>query len=198
MWDSSRKAVLWVFLTLQPKKCSKRLRRKPSDFQMTFIDSRSLQVQVKSCCTHMRLDIFKLMVINAESPWLFKFVDYNRPIYAPNEHEILQIYSFIWHLRWTEWSMCLQVDNTYTVYVKTYQKHTLTLLHLKASPCSMETLMSALLLTQVCSQGQKRLSVLLCGHVEEEEEEARSLPNRNTLLRLCFPHLRLQLSYEKL
>lgn len=76
-----------------------------------------------------------------------------------------------------------------TGYVKMYSEDMFTLIHLKMSHCSMETVMSALLLTQVCSRGQNRLSGLFHGHVEEEEE-ARSLPNRNRVLRLCFPHLR--------
>lgn len=97
------------------KRCTKRLRRKPSDFLLTSIDSRGLQVLVKSGCTDIRLAIFKLMLINTELLWLFKFFDYNRPIYAPKEHEILQSYSFIWHLRWKARSTCLQADNTFTL-----------------------------------------------------------------------------------
>lgn len=122
MRDSSKKAVLGVSLMLQQKKRTERLRRESSDLQMTFVDSTGLQVQVKSVCMHTRLDIFKLMLINTEVPWSFKFIDCNRPIYALNEHEILQSYSFIWHLRWIEWSVCLQVDNTSTVYVKRYSE----------------------------------------------------------------------------
>jgi len=88
--------------------------------------------------------------------------------------------------------MCLQADNISTAYVKMYSAEHLLF---EASHCSMKTLMSALLPTQVCSQGQNRLSVLFCGHVEEE---AHSFPNHNRLLQLRFPHLRLQPSYEKL
>lgn len=67
------------------------------------------------------------MLINTQVPWLFTFVDCNRPIYASNEHEIRQSYSFIWNLRWTEWHVHLQVDNTSTVYIKKYsEEHSLT------------------------------------------------------------------------
>lgn len=106
--------------------------------------------------------------------------------YLCSKHEILQSESFFWLLRCTQWSMHLRVDSAFNSMPKCMQR-ILSVMHLKMSQ-SMETVTRALLLTQVCSRGQDRLSGLR--HVEEEEE-ARSLPNRIRVLRLCFPHLKV-------